>query len=519
MPLIAFLLLLACYLVTGYGILTLLGLKLKPAYTVTLSMLLGLAMASFLPFLLQLLYIPITPLTVFAALAVSAAAFSLPVLGRIRKQGFSAFRQSLPRPGFEVRPYEIPFFVIIGFFIFVSIWRAYYLPPTSRDALSGPEAIAEFAVSEHTFVNSFFGVDLWSTNNQFKSPFLISLQVIYKMAGFPFGQIWLSIVFVSITVFLYNALCERLHPLLAGMLLLLFIMTPEMYAYTFMILYDYSNMVFFVLGLYFLFSWIRDGAKNHFYFAGLLMGVATYIRSETLALALLFIPLILLALWRRKTPVSRGGVAIGLFFLPSLLGYYLPSQLYIKYYLPVHYDIGGLVNDHLSSLQPLFQRYGDIFTRLLTGEFSIHLWGYIFYLAAILFLAELIFLRRFNRDARNWLYAIVVLYIGLGVLGWALPMMNLNETTKRAMFKMLPLVLFYLANNECLIRFSQAISRWESIPFKASLAGAAAAAGADTGTGTVAGKAAKPGSPGRSVLTPTGKTTPGPAKNSKKKRK
>ena len=39
------------------------------------------------------------------------------------------------------------------------------------------------------------------------------------MAGFPFGQIWLGIVFICITVFIYNALRERLHPLLAGMLL------------------------------------------------------------------------------------------------------------------------------------------------------------------------------------------------------------------------------------------------------------------------------------------------------------
>ncbi|HEY4335385.1 MAG TPA: hypothetical protein VGM89_05795 [Puia sp.] len=500
MPLIAFLLLLLCYLVTGYGILDLFRLQLKAAYTITLSLLLGLSVASFVPFLLQLLYIEITPLSVFGCLALAALVCSLPLLDRIRKEGFAAFRQSLPRPAPDLRPYEIPFFVIIGFFIFVSVWRGYYLPPTSRDALSGPEAIADIAVSEHTLINSFFGVDLWSTNNQFKSPFLISLQVIYKMAGFPFGQIWLSIVFICITVFIYNALRERLHPLLAGMLLLLFIMTPEMYAYTFMILYDYSNMIFFFLSLYFLFAWVRDRGPTQFSFAGVLMGIATYIRSETLAIALLFVPLILLVQRRQSMPVKRMLIANGLFFLPSLTGYYLPSQLYIKYYLPVHYDIGGLVNDHLSSLQPLFQRYADMFTRLLTGEFAIHLWGYIFYLAAALFLAEAIFLRRFNKEARNWLYAIVVLYIGLGVLGWILPMMNLNETTKRAMFKMLPLVLFYLANNELLIRFSAAISRWEVIPLKSGAAGAEAP---------------------KTVLTKSGKATPAPApaKSSKKKKR
>jgi hypothetical protein len=508
MPIIAYILLFLCYLVTGFGILYLYNLRLNAIYTITLSLLIGLAVASFLPFLLQLLFIPITPLFVFGLLALTAIGVNLPILARVRRDGFASFWRGLPRLSLKLRPYEIPFCVIIGFLIFLSIWRAYYLPPTSRDVLSGPEAIAEVAVQEHTLINSFFNVDLWSTNNQYKSPFLISLQLIYKMAGFPFGQTWLSIVFVCITLFIYQALRERLHPLLAGMLLLLFILTPEIYAYTFMILYDYSNMVFFFLSLYYLLAWIRDGAQtgshNQFYFAGLLMGIATYIRSETLAL--LFLPLILMVQRRGKTPVKRILFSNILFILPSAAGYLLPSDLYIKYYLPGHYDVGSLVSDNLS-VQPLFQRYGDIFTHLMTGTFAVHLWGYFFYMAGVLFLAEAVFIRRFNREARNWLYAILVLYIGLGALGWLLPLMNLNETTKRAMFKMLPLVLFYLANNQLLIRLSQAISRWEATPVKWAIAGASA-----TNSG---GSSA----PARTVLTKSGKTTTIPARSSKKKKK
>jgi hypothetical protein len=172
----------------------------------------------------------------------------------------------------------------------------------------------------------------------------------------------------------------------------------------------------------------------------------------------------LLAQRRQRMPGKDMLMADGLFFLPSFAGYYLPSQLYIKYYLPVHYDIGGLLNPHLSSLQPLFQRYGDIVTQLMASEFGIRLWGYFFFLTALLFLAELLILRRFSPSARNWLYAIVALYLGLGALGWLLPLMNLNETTKRALFKMLPLALLYLGNNGLLIRLSRIISRWEETP-------------------------------------------------------
>ena len=479
MPVLTYLFLLVCYLMSGYGLLTLFGMRLKTAYMITLSLLLGIAVASFIPFLLQLFYIIITGPTVFGALLLAALLLNIPSILRIRKEGFTAFIRSFQPGRFRIQPYELPYWLIIGFLIFVSVWRCYYLPPTSRDALSGPEAIAEYAVREQTLINSFFRIDLWSTNNQFKSPFLISLQIIYKLAGFPFGQVWLSIVSVCFIVFLYHALKEKLHPLIAGLLLLLFLLTPEIYAYSFMILYDYSNMVFYFLGLYFLFRALalnstgrdrtgpnrtdRGRTSSYLPFAGLLLGIATYIRSETLVLVFLFLPLILLA-QRREGWNKRTMLADLFFLLPSLIGYYLPTQFYIKYYLPVHYDIGTLVNDHLTDWHPLFQRYSDIVTRLLFGTFSIHLWGYLFYFASALFLAELLFVRCFSREARNWLYAVLVLYLALGLLGFVLPLFNLLEATKRALFKMMPLVILYLANNEILLRLSRRISRWEAIP-------------------------------------------------------
>jgi hypothetical protein len=464
MLLVPYLLLLLYYLVSGYGVLTLFRLRLKTAYMITLSMLLGIAVASVIPFLMQLLFIPLTPGTVFGALILAALGLNIPSVRRIRREGFSAFRRSFTPPPFRILPYEIPFLAIFFFFAAVSVWRCYYLPPTSRDALSGPEAIAEFAVREHTMINSFFNVDLSTTNNQFKSPFLISLQVICKMAGFPFGQIWLSGVFVSFTVFLYHALKEKLHPIIAGLLLLLFIMTPEVYAYTFMILYDYSNMIFFFLSLWFLFGYFRNKTSAWFYFSGLLMGIATYIRSETLVLAFLFLPPILLVQVRERMTVKKIVLAELYFFLPSLLGYYVPGPLYISHYLPAHYDVSGLVNSNLTNWSPLFQRYSDILTHLIASPFGIHLWGYIYFFAAFFLIAEIFFRGRFSRDARNWLYAMLVLYLGLGALGFVLPLIDLNDTTKRALFKMLPLIVLYLANNAALIRLSQWISRWEGSP-------------------------------------------------------
>lgn len=474
MALPALILLIICHGLSGYGLLTLFNIRQKPAITGALSLILGVAVASFMPFLLQLCWITLTPATVFLSLIIACVLLNIRTLLPTGKAGGFFIRSLRERwmrflrecggriRAFRLLPYEVPFVVILGFLVFVSVWRCYYLPPTSRDALSGPEAIAEYAVREHTMINSFFNVDLWTTNNQFKSPFLISLQIIYKMAGFPFGQIWLSIIFVSFTILLYQVLKERLHPIIAGSLLLLFVMAPELYAYTFMILYDYSNMVFLFLSLYFLFDYCKSKVFATLAFAGLLMGIATYIRSETLALALFFIPVILLMQRREKYSYRQMIYSCVLFLLPVVLGYYLPVQLYVGHYLPVHYEVAGQVNQHLSDLEPLFNRYADMGTRLLTGELAIHLWGYFMFTWAALFVFEALFLRRFNRDARNWLYAVFSIFIGLGLLGYLLPLFNLLETTKRGLFKLLPLMLLYMANNEWLLRLSVRISEWEN---------------------------------------------------------
>ena len=522
MLLISYVLLVLYYLVAGYGVLTLFRLRLKTAYMITLSVLLGVAVASVVPFLMQLLFIPLTPVAVFGVLILAAAALNTPSILRIRREGFTAFRRSLKPPPFRLSPYEIPFLAIFAFFAIVSIWRCYYLPPTSRDALSGPEAIAEFAVREHSMINSFFNVDLSTTNNQFKSPYLISLQLICKMAGFPFGQIWLSPVFVSFTIFLYHALKEKLHPVVAGMLLLLFLMTPEIYAYTFLILYDYSNMIFFFLSLWFLFGYFRNKVAAWFYFSGLLMGIATYIRSETLILAFLFLPPILLVFYREHLSWRKMALGCLFFFLPSMLGYYLPGPLYIGHYLPVHYDVGGLVNTHLSDWSPLFQRYSDMATRLIFSIFGVHLWGYIFFVAVGLLIVEFFVRGRYNRDARNWLYAIGVLYLGLGALGFVLPLIDLNDTTKRELFKMIPLLLLYLANNAALIRLSQWISRWEGDPVVIGKGSATSAVSAKSVVSTKAAGSAKsvPGSakPAPAPAPNKGKPVPGSSPGSSKKR-
>jgi len=446
----------------GFGIITLFRIQLKKGLMIPLAVLLGVAVFSFVPFLLQLCHISLTRVSIFSSLAVACILLNIRAWRGIKGMAYFKSMPYLARPRWKLRLYEIPFLLLMVLIIAASAWRCFYYPPLPRDVTSGSEAIAEYAVREHTMINSLFSVNLESTNNPFKPPYIISLQLVYKLAGFPFGQIWLSVLFMAFILFLYRALCHTLHPLLSGLLLLFFLAIPEMYAYTFLILFDYSNAVFFFLSLYILFAFFTDRRPGHLALAGLLMGIATYIRPETLVLAAMVVPLMAWRLRQQKAGIKTQVRTAVLFLWPAVLLYVISIPVYINYYLPVKYHVPDLVNTHLLNLAPFFKRWWEMNAQLLFCRYGLERYGYFIYLFLLLLLAEIVVKRRFTAAGRNWLYAALVVYLGLPFLGWLLPLMDLDNTTKRGLFKLFPLLLLYLANNRLLTAFSEKINNWES---------------------------------------------------------
>jgi hypothetical protein len=82
------------------------------------------------------------------------------------------------------------------------------------------------------------------------------------------------------------------------------------------------------------------------------------------------------------------------------------------------------------------------------------MYGYFFYLFIIFFLAELIFYRGFNTDGKKWLMATLIIFLGLPFLGYLLPLLDLNNSTKRGLFKIFPIMLFYFSCNQLLMKIS-----------------------------------------------------------------
>lgn len=444
--------LLLAHFVVGRGVLALLRVKLPMVSVVCLSFIIGVPVISFVPCVVQLLGLPITAVSSAVGIGIMSGLLLVPILLRYE-------RPVWPEGG-RLALYEWPFLLLSILAIGTSVWRCWYYPVTPRDMLAGTEALAEFAVREHNMVSSAFSVDLQTTNNHFKSPFVTGLQILYKQLVSPFGQLWLSVLSVSFLIWLYTMLRNTLHPLLAGVLFVMFLTIPDLYAYSFMILYDYSNMVFFFLGYYYLVKYMGGEDTRPLGLVSLLFGLATYIRTETLILVVFVTPMLVVC--QLKVFAFRKVLTkIAVFLAAPALFYVVCIKVFVKRFVPVPFDLASQVNPHLSNLSPFLVRMKEIGTKLVFTETGVDVYGWFIFFFLGLLVLDLVIMRRLNYVARLALLGVVIVYVGLSFVGYLLPLADLINTTKRGLFKLLPLALLYMANSALLQRLSERIYRWD----------------------------------------------------------
>jgi len=453
MNLLGLLFVLTAHYFSGRGILRLFRVTLPRLQIFCASMIIGVAVLSFVPCFVQLMNIAITVTSVSIGIGVVTWLLIIPLVINFKKPVF----QKIVLPA----RYEWPFIIILIFLMAVSVWRCFYYPPLSRDMLTGPELIAEYTVRESTLVNSVFSIDLTTTNNYFKSPFITGLQIIYKLLVCPFGQLWLSVIFVSFTTWLYALMRRAIHPLLGGLLLLFFISIPDLYAYTYIILYDYSNTVFFFCGFYFLYRDSESQLTADILLATFLFGLATYIRTETLVLVVMTAPLLFTILYRLKVPAKKATLYAAAFLGIPALFYVVCIHVFVRNFIPIPFDLGSQVNPQLSHVSVFFARLWDMNRYLIFSRWGISEYGYFIFLFCYLLLLDVCCIRRFNRASLIALYGIAVVYFGIAFLGYLLPLYDLDNTTKRGLFKLLPLMFLYMCNSGVLLRLSAALEKWE----------------------------------------------------------
>lgn len=433
----------------GFGIVRHLELR-RGGMVLSLSFLAGLPASSLLVIAVDRFPIALSSGSVLAAFAAAAIVANL---GRRDRSRIGLL--SLDPRRISWRAHALVFCVVIVLFCAVSLWQCLYLPVIPRDATVGMDLVAKYAAEEGRIRSSVFtGAALEGrlSNQPYYAPFVMLMQLTYRLAGVPFGKLWLSILFLSFLLFLHARLRERLHPIPAGLLLLCFVTVPLMFSYSYLVATDLANAVFFGLGAIFLHDHLRGGRDRPLLMSGLFMGFACWSRSETI---LFVLPGALAVLWhaRRSGAAAKAARAAAYLALPLFL-FGLWHLVYCRFVLE------GAPGTAVFSPAAAGRSLGGTAAEVagLLGAHSL-------YGTAFLFLGAVVLLNlAWLRDREGaWLLAWVpLLLVGFIALVQVVPAASVENTVKRGLFKLFPILVVYAGESRLYRSISDRLAAWES---------------------------------------------------------
>ncbi|NQW30767.1 MAG: hypothetical protein HQ472_09685 [Ignavibacteria bacterium] len=438
-------------LISGIGLLAATKTRVAKSAVIPLSLLLGMFVHTAAMFALQLASIPLTLMSVLAA-----GLFGALLCNSLVKRTGEFISWWLKNLSLKINMYDL---VAVGFAAsvgYIVVWASWYWPVTPFDAMAGIDLVARQTVAEGSIVNRVFTDPSLAghlSNQPFYAPFAMLMQVLYRLIGFEYGQVWLGIMSVSFSWFMYVLLRQYAHPFIANILWLLLILTPEMLGYTYLLQTDYLNAVFFASGVILLVMHLDTKENRTLLASALFFAAACWSRTETIALvgivAVVVAPTLLKRFGRIETLkyLATTMVLCGVVFS-------LWHMLFFNAYLPVRPDSAA----ELTGFQ--FDRFTDVVSSTFSNViFDKGLWGASFLLFAIVFIVDLVRTKKSNRTVL--LAAIGAVFVGLILIGTLFTSAIVEQTLRRGMFKIIPLLFFYIASAPVIVMLSEKLKHWE----------------------------------------------------------
>ncbi len=439
--------LLILYLLFGFGLLAQVKLAMSFYQRFALSLITGMGMGSLVPFILTLVQVKISQNSI---LLVTLLLTFIPLALLHTRKRWKALLPGVR--DFVLHIYEIPFFVLIGYYLFVSVWKCYYFPNIPFDTLVGSDLIAKATLWEGTLQNSiyqdFLPFSYPVSNQAYYAPFTMLMEVVFLYFGSLFGKVWLSILVIAFWLFFYFELRHYIHPLLAGMLILFAFINPEMYAYTFLVQTDYANAIFTFISVALLFRFVKSKEKEVLLLSALFFGFACWSRTETI----FFFPLFgLVLLWQSN--FKNAVLQTIPFLITRALFVSLWNYVFLGNYVPKAIPLGQF-NFEMTAY---FLRASEIIKAMNKIIGNSGYWAYSVVVPLVMLLANLLYMR--NIDALRtliWpfgLYLIFVLLV-LHVVG-----ANVAFTFRRGFFKIIWLMYLSLAFSGLLGKLSSLLEK------------------------------------------------------------
>lgn len=439
-------------LVSGLGVLALLRPRIPRSGVVPSALLIGMFMHTLVLFLFALASVEITR-SVGMITAVVAAVLPHVAWPRVTK----SYVQWLRMPTWSLSLTDI---VTLGFALYLAyaaFWAAWYWPVTPFDAVVGIDLVAKTAVEDHTLVNRVFTDPFLShhlSNQPFYAPFAMLLQVIYRLMGYAHGQLWVPIVAVCFMWLTWVELRRTLHHLIANVLWLLLLLTPEMLGYTYLVQTDYLNAAMFVPGVAFLWRAMRDDDQGSMWLSTVFFAAACWSRTDAILLVMFGLTATLpflarVSSWKRalQTFAVQTVVMIAVFAAWHVL--------YFNAYLPVRPS----TSDQLLGVD--LARAVGVASSLFTNVIAdVDYWGWLFVIFPVIMIGNAVRERKLEPVVP--LVWIGTLVLGFVVIGTIFSAAIVEQTLRRGIFKLVPLMVIAMAGTQLLQTASRSLTNWEA---------------------------------------------------------
>jgi hypothetical protein len=443
------LLVLLIQLLIGTGIVRTLRYAAGPLEKSALGMLVGMPVSTLGIIVLDCLGIRLTLGSMLSVLTLVMLGTNIDAL-RCPRVSLAGIKPRHP----SLRLYDAPFLLVLLLLVAISVERGWHLPVTLRDMIVGPDLVAKYAVEQGTLVSSVFtDVQLRGhlSNQPFYAPFTMLMQVIFRLTGHPFGQIWSSVMFLAFLAFLYGRLRDELHPVLAGCLTVVAAATPELFAESFMVTVDFANAIFLGLAVVLLGEAVRTGNVRTLVLSALFMGFACWSRTETI----LFVPVaagVAVAYSRRcgRARVLRdalicAGVPIAFFAIWHVGYFYFRLPLGPDSSIRLAIPTIGLLSKLIVSIGRLLGYPG--------------IYGYLLYIFSVVAAVNVLALRdRWGAPVLLWVPVLLLGFVAIVIL---FPAAAVETTVKRGLLKLTPIMALYLGETLFLQRASRKLYEWE----------------------------------------------------------
>ena len=211
-----FFLILILQIMMGLGILAVVRTQLPRTMSIPLAVLSGMFAHTVLLFCIDLMQLGIGRDTMISTAVCGAVAANV----WLARTG-PWYRELLGKPTGRLHMHDViavGFALILGYYV---VWATWYWPVTPFDAMAGIDLVAKQTIVEGTIVNRVFtdaSLEGHLSNQPFYAPFTMLMQVIYRLLGFGYGQVWLGVAAVAFSWFLWGALRRVVQPFIANIL-------------------------------------------------------------------------------------------------------------------------------------------------------------------------------------------------------------------------------------------------------------------------------------------------------------